>query len=89
MEILSGQQLEHVDITLEDIKFHYNSCVFFKQNQYHKDLRLLNELQGELIQNKTTKNINLVLKTIDQRTKLLEKLKDSEENALNDIPVFS
>ena len=89
MEILSGQQLEHVNITLEDIKFHYNSCVFFKQSQYHKDLRLLNELQQELMQNKTTKNMNLLLKTIDQRTKLLEKLKDSEENALDDIPVFN
>ena len=89
MEILSGQRLEHVNITLEDIKFHYNSYVFFKQSQYHKDLRLLNELQQELMQNKTTKNMNLLLKTIDQRAKLLEKLKDSEENAMDDIPVFS
>ena len=89
MEILSGQQLEHVDITLEDIKFHYNSCVFFKQSQYHKDLRLLNDLQEELMQNKTTKNMNLLLKTIDQRTKLLEKLSDKDESILDSIPVFN
>ena len=89
MKVLSNQKFETVDITLEDITYHYNSCVFFKQSQYHKDLRLLNELQEELMQNKTTKNMNLLLKTIDQRTKLLEKIKDNPENILDNIPVFN
>ena len=89
MKVLSNQQFETVEFTLEDIKYHYNSCVFFKQSQYHKDLRLLNELQEELMQNKTTKNMNLLLKTIEQRTKLLEKLKDKQENILDTIPVFN
>ena len=49
----------------------------------------VNELQEELIQNKTTKNMNLLLKTIDQRTKLLEKLSDKDESILDSIPVFN
>ena len=89
MKLLSTQHFDTVDITIDDIKYHYQSCVFFKQNQYHKDLRLLNDLQAELMQNKTTKNMNLLLKTIDQRTKLLDKLKDKDENILDNIPVFN
>ena len=93
IETLTRQKMEYTDISLDHIKFHYNNCVFFRNNELYKDLRVLNELKNRLVlendQSFTHKTANLLIKCIENKAKIVEKLPKRDVNVFDNIPTWS
>ena len=92
VRILKNQSFQTVDIDIEAIRHHYENCKFFKENEIYNDLRQLNIIQKTLLdENKTEfkpRTVNLLLKCMEQRTRLIERLPQREFNIADSIPTW-
>ena len=63
-----------VDLTLDDVKFHYSNCKISKKNTLLNDIRQINTYQRQL--GDTIKDINTWLKLNQHKSTLINQLED-------------
>ena len=92
VEMLKNQSFQTVDIDMEAIEHHYENCKFFKENEIYNDLRQLNSIQKTLLEeNKAEfkpRTVNLLLKCMEQRIRLIERLPQKELHITDTIPTW-
>ena len=71
---LKNQNMHTVDLTLEDVKFHYSNCKISKKNTLLNDIRQINTYQKQL--GNTIKDINMWLKLNQHKSTLINQLED-------------